>query len=895
MTASPSGFDKLHADLRHLIVQFRAVLLDLDEGEAAAALPWTGNDATAVGADSAVQALSIAFQLLNMAEENAAAQARRARETEGGPAAEPGQWAYELERLRAAGADPAALAQAVAATHVEPVLTAHPTEAKPPAVLAVHRELYLQLVARENRMWTPAERADIDGAIRVAIERLWRASEVPTARPPVAAERATMMHYLRRVFPETLTRLDRRLRLAWSGAGFAPELIAGPQALPRLSFGSWVGGDRDGHPLVTPQETRTTLVELRTAALALLRERLSALADRLRLSARRQPPPVELTTALVAAGVDGGDEPWRAWAEHLRARLPDPPGADGDPTPAPGRFTAPQELSDGLALLSRSLRAIDAARLDEAEVEPVRRLVDCFGFHLARLDVRQNSGMHDRALAALLCAAGHDARDWAEWPPARRLELLERELATARPCAQPDADLGEDATTVVGALRELAQWRRAGGDGLGALIVSMTRSVADLLGVFLLAREAGLIETGPDGWRCPLPVVPLFETIDDLEAAPAIMAGFLAHPLVRRSFTARDGRVLMMLGYSDSGKDGGIITSLWTLHRAQDRLARQVREAGWTPVFFHGRGGTISRGAGPTHRFLGALPPGSLAGTLRLTEQGESVAQKYGNLATAWFNLELLLAGTAATTARHRTAAGIDPGLAELMDELARAGREAYAELVAAPGFIGYFAQATPLDVLEHARIGSRPSRRSGARTLSDLRAIPWVFAWNQARHYVPGWYGVGSALARLERDHPALHARLPELMRRHAFLRYVLTNVETSLLSVHRGLMAEYAELVDDRLARTRISGLIVDESARTREQLDRLLGGPVHERRPRLALTLALREEPLTRLHHRQIAVLRRWRAARAANDEAEAQRALASALLTVNAIAAGLRTTG
>ena len=309
----------------------------------------------------------------------------------------------------------------------------------------------------------------------------------------------------------------------------------------------------------------------------------------------------------------------------------------------------------------------------------------------------------------------------------------------------------------------------------------------------------------------------------------------------------------------------------------------------------HGRGGTISRGAGPTHRFLEALPPGSLAGALRLTEQGESVAQKYGNLATAGFNLELLLAGTAGTTFRHRAATGIDPGLAELMDELARAGREAYAELVDAPGFIGYFAQATPLDVLEHARIGSRPSRRSGARTLSDLRAIPWVFAWNQARHYVPGWYGVGAALERLERNDPALHARLPDLMRRHAFLRYVLTNVETSLVSAHRGLMAEYAALVEDRLARTRILQLVQEELERTRAQLDRALGGTMAERRPRLATTLLLREEPLQRLHQRQIAVLRRWRAARAAGDEAAAQQALAAALLTVNAIAAGLRTTG
>jgi phosphoenolpyruvate carboxylase len=815
-------------------------------------------------------------------------------------------WAQNLRQLVAQGFTPAEIAAALPRVRVEPVLTAHPTEAKRATVLEQLRQLYLLLLRRENQMWTPAEREAIAEEIRLSLERLWRTGEVRQARPDVASERRNALHYLGEVFPEVLPRLDQRLRQAWSAVGLDPALLDDPAVLPRLSFGLWVGGDRDGHPLVTAQVTAETLAELRRTAIAVLAGRLTGLAQRLSLSGRLQTAPADLGEAIARAvrllGPAGAavlarnpNEPWRQWVGLLAARLPDP-GQDA----RPGRYRSARDLGDDLALLRRSLVAVGAGRLAAGDVEPVERLVASIGFHLADLDVRQNSAWHDRALDQLMRAAGLPANAWSSWDEVQRVDLLDRELRSPRPFTRALDGLGAEAEAVLDCYGVLARHREVHGRaGLGALIVSMTRSLSDLLAVYLLAREAGLARLVDGALACELPVVPLFETIDDLEAAPGILAGYLAHPVTRRSLAlqaAAEGRghplQQVMLGYSDSCKDGGILASNWHLHRAQGRLAEVAQRAGVELRFFHGRGGTVSRGAGPTHRFLDALPAGSFGGDLRLTEQGETVAQKYANLGTAASNLELLLAGSAATALRHTRPEPAPAGIEPVMERLVAASRDAYAALRAEPSFMAYFSGATPIDALEHAAIGSRPSRRTGSRTLADLRAIPWVFAWTQSRHYLPGWYGLGTALAGLAA------ADLAQVCR-HAsswpFLRYVLTNVETNLASANPQLMGDYAALVEDPAARTRILGLVTGEYERTARMLEQVFGGAALEaRRPRMVRTLHLREESLRRLHHHQIALLARWRRQRAANDSA-AEGCLGELLQAVNAIAGGLRTTG
>jgi phosphoenolpyruvate carboxylase len=494
--------------------------------------------------------------------------------------------------------------------------------------------------------------------------------------------------------------------------------------------------------------------------------------------------------------------------------------------------------------------------------------------------------------------ADHDV---AAWDLARRAALLERELGSPRPFTRPEAAVGPEAAAVLSCYQVVAGELRANGPaGLGALIVSMTRSAADLLAVYLFAREVGLLAETPDGPACPLPVVPLFETIDDLERSPAILAAFLDHPLTRRSLAEqrrlRGGDELVqqvMIGYSDSNKDGGMVASLWALYRAQAALAAVGRERGVRVRFFHGRGGTISRGAGPTHRFLKALPAGTLGGDLRVTEQGETIAQKYANRITAGYNLELLLAGLARATLLERHAPPAPHPLEPAMDRLAVWSRAAYTELVSAPGFIGFFRQATPVDALEESRIGSRPARRTGQATIADLRAIPWVFSWSQARFALPGWYGVGSALSRLRRDDPAAFEALGEHLISWAPLHYVLSNAATSTATADPEVMGWYAELVEDPAARAAVFARISAEYEATCAMLELVYGGPLAERRPNIASMMRLRGPALRALHQQQVELLRRWRERKARGEDAAAL--LPELLLTINAIAGGLGSTG
>lgn len=893
------ALDKIDHDLAFLMRCLREVLEETGEGERAARLPFRNGDIVRVEDARDVAAYSLAFQLLNLVEENASAQSRRRREREEGLLREPGLWGQNLKQMASLGASDEDIAEAIGNVRVEPVLTAHPTEAKPQDVLEQQRQLYLLLVHRENTMWTESEQADLSEEIKATLERLWRTSEFLQKKPDVADERRNALHYLHRVFPDVLPWLDARLRHAWDEAGLDPRALRGKR--PQLRFGTWIGGDRDGHPLVTGEVTRDTLAELRAAAIDVHRTSLEALARKLPLADRLQPVPTTLAAALERMRARLGEpfhdivaqnpgEPWRQLVCAMIAWL--------------GNYKSSRELIADLGTLSHSLEAIGARRLARTEVAPVVHSVQTFGFHLAALDVRQNSAFHDMAVAQLLVAAGIDGADFADWDEPRRRELLDRELRSARPLAPIGAAIGPEADKSLAALRALADAANAHGyDTLGALIVSMTRRVSDLLVVYLLAREVGIAKMTPNGLACEMPVVPLFETLEDLEAAPKIMAGFLDHPVTRTSLQtiarrrgiARD-TTQVMLGYSDSCKDGGILASQWGLHRAQEELVEVASARNLTVRFFHGRGGTVSRGAGPMHRFLEALPHGSLGGDLRVTEQGETIEQKFANRITATYHLELLLAGVAATSLRHRVAPPPhDAELAAILDRLAAASRDAYRALLAEPGFIAYFSEATPVDALEVARIGSRPARRTGKRTLADLRAIPWVFGWNQSRHYLPGWYGLGTALEGLARtDEPAFR-RIVSAAHDNPFLRYVMKNVEGAVASAALDIAGDYASLVTDDDVRARIFGQIAEEHRRTVASIESLFGEPLEQRRPRMWRTLKLRDPGLRALHAFQIDVLREWRQRKQADDAAGEEAILPSVLLSLNAIASGLRTTG
>jgi phosphoenolpyruvate carboxylase len=913
---------KLERDLAFLMGCFREVLEEAGERSLATHLPWNGEKQpapTEISGERLSQAHSIAFQLLSIVEQNAAIQQQRQTEREQGLSAMQALWGQSLQQLLERRIDPARIAEALPRMHLDLVLTAHPTEAKRTIVLEHHRNLYLLLVKRENQMWTPYEQQAIREEVKTVLALLWRTGEIFLEKPEVTAERRNIVHYLYAVFPDVLPDLDRRLRQAWASVGFDAEALRLPERLPRFSLSTWVGGDRDGHPLVTAEVTRETLADLRLHSLLLVRRQLTELTRRTSLSDRLQPPPLALRArvqvltrelgarARHAARAEPG-ETWRAFVGLMLAKLPlesvyPEGGRLVDDASEPARYRTASELLEDLKTLRDALLAVGAGRLADEAVGPVIRTVHTFGFHLATLDVRENSRFYERAVSQLLAAAGYDDAGYEGWDESRRLALLDRELDSPRPFLRAGASAGPEADALLGCYRALASHVHChGNDGLGASIVSMTRTMSDLLVPYLFAREVGLIVPTSNGLACRLPIVPLFETIDDLVRSPDVLRAFLQHPMTARSLDVQRYdrgsdhlRQQVVLGYSDSNKDGGILASLWSLYQAEASLARVGRQAGVRIWFLHGRGGTMSRGGGPEHRFVKAIHPGALNGDLRITEQGETIAQKYANRLTAAYTLELLLAGlTRATLLDWHTPE--PPHILEpTMDWLAAESRRTYTRLLESPDFLTFFRHATPIDVIEESRIGSRPSRRTGQAALSDLRAIPWVFSWSQSRFYLSGWYGVGTALATLRDERPDDFARLSPHLLTWAPLHYALSNVATCVAAADLDVMAQYAALVEDADVRGRIWRFIAEEFERTKRMLEAIYGGRLEERRPNIHDSVNRRREPLRALHRHQIAMLREWRELRRIGDADAASALLTRLLLSVNAIASGLGATG
>ena len=901
------GFDLIDERLQYLLGCLEEALISTGETELLPYLPWSGREPKIGAAPEGLpQLYSIGFQLLNMVEERVAAEIRREREKALGAESIRGLWPQALRDLKAIGLTPEQILAVLKDVQVEPVLTAHPTEAKRSSVRERHRALYNEMVRNEFPKYTERERRRIRERVVTTLETLWRTAEIHLVRPDITSELRNATHYLRDLFPAALNRLDLHFTEAWRDAGLPLEILRSAGNIPRLAFGTWIGGDRDGHPLVTPEVTEKTLKELRHSAFKLLERELLDLSSQLTLSRYLTPVPSELQARIdhLAQTLEAPEgvreildrheeEPWRQMAMLMALRLREQ--IKGKPG-----YRTTVCLADDLNLLSRTLAEAGCHMLEEDAIRPLRHKLEMFGFHLATLDVRQNSEFHDKAISQLLTAAGiADGENYGSWPEEERLAFLNAELKSTRPFLHDGAHAGTEADDVLDTYRVLVRHRKNWGSaGLGALIVSMTRQLSDLLGVYLLAREAGLMDPTPAGLVCPLQVVPLFETMDDLDRSPGILHAFLGHPLTQLSqATGNFKSQQVMLGYSDSNKDCGILAAQFALQRAQTALTQVARECRVNLCFFHGRGGTISRGAGPTHWFMAALPNGAMSGGFRMTEQGETIAQKYANLANATFNLELLLAGAAVTTAHHRHLPPVEDPCQEFMAGLGASSQTTYQDFLRADGFIEFYRQATVIDALENSRIGSRPARRTGKKgfSIGDLRAIPWVFSWTQARFYLPGWFGVGSALQALKQADPTGFAKFKEALPRSTFMSYVLTNVETNLASANLELMSDYAGLVEDAELRERFLGKIITEFEKTKTLLAELFDGEMKVRRPRMAKTLDIREAPLRVLHQQQIALLREWRGHLTAQRTDAADALLPKLLLSINAIASGLRTTG
>jgi len=910
---------KAYEDLEFLLNCLKEVMIESDEAELANEIPWITSSFTFQDKEFTgkhLQLFSTCFQLLNIVEVNGAVQNRRKREDQNSLSVIDGLWSHNLKLLKEKGFSAETIAANLSRIEVEPVLTAHPTEAKPTIMLEHLRNLYLLVVRRENQMYSRFEQEENRKRIKIALHRIWRISDVYTEKPDIDSELENILHYLTKVFPEVITLHDRRLVQAWEEAGFDTALILGTQHFPKITFGNWVGGDRDGHPLVTAQVTRDTLLKLRLEAFRVIKKELYSLQTNLSFnclaiqleSKFRDSYNLLLKEYREFTGhpkIDYPNEAFKQYLSFLIAKLP-ATTYEGETTAVledSNSYKYPESLINDLGILQNGLKEFGASAIASADVNEIIRIVNTFGFHLAKLDIRQNSRFHELALSQLMQAAQLDGEAFLIGSESERISVINQEINSCRPFTHPNIAVGDEAKAVLDTYRVISDHiNKYGGGALGSLIISMTRNLSDLLVVYLLEREAGLMINTEDGMASGLPVVPLFETIEDLIHSPQILDAFLSHPVTRNSLELqRKSNSLtipvqqVMIGYSDSNKDGGILASQWYLYEAQSKLAEIGIKHGVKIRFFHGKGGSISRGAGPTHWFLRALPPGTINGDIRLTEQGETIERKYANKNNAVYNLELLTAGTLSATMLQDNYHIKEHQLASEFKYIVSRSMSVYKQLIEKQGFIQFYEKATPIDAIEQSKIGSRPSRRTGARTLNDLRAIPWVFSWSQCRFNITSWYGVGTTLEAMQKHNPDQFERFKNSVKTDPFIRYILTNVDSSLASSDETIFRQYARLAADVPENEEFLSLMLNELARTRQMIDIILDIPISQRRVNHYYSTLLRAEAMEPLHKHQVNLLTRWRKVNESGKTENNDLLLLELLRCINAIAGAIGFTG
>jgi len=828
-------------------------------------------------AEAMVRAFSTYFQVVNIAERVHRIRRRRDYQRAGTAAPQPDGLQDALLNLKAQGVTLTELAQWLPRIDIEPVFTAHPTEAVRRALLEKEQLMVASLVDNLDGQRTPGEAAADAARFRMALTASWQTTDSSPVRPTVDDEREHVGFYLVQVLYRVIPVLYESLQQALLDT-YGEDL-----PLPRLlRFGTWVGGDMDGNPNVDAGTIRHTLDAQRQAVLGRYQKDLLQLASLLSQSTER----IAVSDALqarvahyeqllpqVKSRPRHADMPYRLLNDRMRARV------QATLDDADGAYASPDELEHDMQLILDSLHANKG---DHAGGFAVRRLlwrVRTFGFHLARLDVRQESSVHGRALASVL--DGQEAWDAAD-AVTRAARLAP--FASGEQALPPSTEEGGQRLDAVFAALADAR-RRHGADALGSYIISMAHDRSDVLAVLALARRGGLVD---DAGAVPLDIAPLFETVDDLRRGTDTLRDLLADPVYRTHLAARGDVQMVMLGYSDSGKDGGIAASRWGLQRAQVELLEVAAENAIRLTFFHGRGGSISRGGGKTTHAVDASPRGSIDGRLRVTEQGEVIHRKYGIRALALRSLEQSTGAVLRSSLRPRAAEPREEQWRPVMDLVAQKSAEAYRTFVGQKDFMQYFRQATPIDVIERMTLGSRPSRRLGEdAALSNLRAIPWVFAWSQARAVIPGWYGVGSGLqAAIEAGHADT---LKEMARDWPFFSTFLDDI-AMVLSKGDITIAEQFSQLSGPLHAT-FFPQIQRELELTAQQILVLTGqDELLQHDQRLALSIRLRNPYIDPISVLQVDLLRRWRASGGEDDDV-----LRALVACVNGVSQGVQNTG
>ncbi|MGE0219462.1 phosphoenolpyruvate carboxylase [Mycolicibacterium sp.] len=832
--------------------------------------------------------------LANVAEDIHRERRRAVHEAAGAPPQNSSLAATYL-KLDTAQLDSATVADALVGALVAPVITAHPTETRRRTVFDTQHRITELMRLRLHGQRSTGDGRDIDRELRRHILTLWQTALVRLSRLKIQDEIETGLRYYPAAFFEVIPQVNAQVRAALRARWPDADVLAEPILRP----GSWIGGDRDGNPNVTADVVRLATGNAAYTALGHYFTELTALEEELSMSRRL----VHISDGL-AALADAcheparADEPYRRALRVIHARLTATAQQILDRQPeheldlGMPAYAAPAELLADLDTVDGSLRANGSAVLADDRLARLREAVRVFGFHLCGLDMRQNSEVHEEVVAELLAWAGVHAA-YASLSEPERVDLLAAELATRRPLIGPDAELSELARKELDIVAAAARAVHVFGPAaVPNYIISMCQSVSDMLEAAVLLKEAGLLDASAERPYAPVGIVPLFETIDDLQRGSAILEAALDLPLYRAMVTARGDSQEVMLGYSDSNKDGGYLAANWALYRAELDLVESARKTGIRLRLFHGRGGTVGRGGGPSYDAILAQPPGAVRGSLRITEQGEVIAAKYAEPRIAHRNLETLLAATLEATLLDTEGLGEAAGPAyQVLDDLAARAQRAYAELVhETPGFVDYFKASTPVSEIGALNIGSRPASRKPTTSIADLRAIPWVLAWSQSRVMLPGWYGTGTAFEEYVESGEGRLAVLQDLYRRWPFFATVLSNMAQVLAKSDLGLAARYAELVEDKALRRRVFDKIADEHART-IRMHKLITGhdDLLADNPALARSVFNRFPYLEPLNHLQVELLRRYRSG---DDDELVQRGI---LLTMSGLATALRNSG
>jgi len=840
-----------------------------------------------------VRAFSYFSQLANIAEDQHHNRRRRAHLIAGSVPQE-GSMALALSRAREEGVTAAQVEEFFSRALISPVLTAHPTEVQRKSILDRQLEISRLLNDRDRTQLTPDELVQNEEALRRVVLTLWQTRILRELRLTVNDEIENGLAYYRYTFLHQLPKLYAEMEDLLLHRDFGKVRLAN-----FFKLGSWIGGDRDGNPFVTDDVMRHAMTRHCATAMDFYFDEIHQLGGELSQSLRMvetTPALDELARRSPDVSAHRLDEPYRraltgiyarlsATSHALGHRVPNRPAvADAQP------YLDSMEFARDLGILADSLAANGSRRVARGRLRNLLRAADIFGFHLAPLDMRQHSGVHEQVISELF-ASGARRHGYAELDENERCEWLQQELELPRLLRSPYLKYSDEVAKELAILDTAAQMhRRFGPQALPNYIISKTDSVSDLFEVALLLKEAGLLHPG-ESPRLDLNIIPLFETIDDLQSCGPIMDRLFSQRYYRQLLASRGDVQEVMLGYSDSNKDGGFLTANWELYKAEVELVKVFARHNVKLRLFHGRGGSVGRGGGPSYQAILAQPPGSVAGQIRITEQGEVIASKYSDPEIGRRNLETLVAATFEATALRPDGAG-QPAYHEVIDELSAAAFSAYRKLVyETPGFLQFFRSATPITEIADLNVGSRPASRKKTDRIEDLRAIPWVFSWSLSRIMLPGWYGFGTAVEEvMARRNNAGIELLQGMYREWPFFRTLLSNMDMLLAKSDISIASRYAELVTDVDLRESIFGRIQEEWHRTVRYLLAITGqSELLEANPALSRSLRNRSPYIDPLNHLQVELLKRYRAGE--TDE-KTRRAI---LLTLNGIAAGLRNSG